>query len=276
MIHERVTNFDPGWGELVDVDVLPSGEWAGVFRNSGQLFVRTADACAVAPANARFPLVRCLESGRYVLVDTRAENGRPNGWVLTLAPLTVREFFAGDGIQDVLASSEHIVVTYFDEGVFSGIRPGDEGVAIFSNSGEFRTGYQTALGRDAVEICDCYAACREGATGVVFLPYTDFPLVRLDVRTLEQTVEPTPQVLHGAAAISTAGGRCLFYSPYEVRGGILAWRPGEPPSVIGSYTGLLRGLPGGRFLSHGTRGFTIVECEASEQGAMSDVALPDH
>ena len=57
MIRETATNFDPGWGELIDVDVLEPGEWTGLFRSGEQLFIRTARSCVTAPGGVRFPLV---------------------------------------------------------------------------------------------------------------------------------------------------------------------------------------------------------------------------
>src|SRR4051812_32751446 len=119
MIRETATNLPSEWGELVDVDVLNSGHWAGLFRLDADLFVRTAHACTVVPSLVRFPLIRCLDEERVVVVDSRTEKGRLNAWVLSTTNDLSRPFFAGDGIQDVLADRATIVVTYFDEGVFS-------------------------------------------------------------------------------------------------------------------------------------------------------------
>ncbi len=264
MIRETVTNLDPGWGELLDVDVLPSRFWAGVFRADSQMFVRTADDCMPLAASVRFPLIRCLAPGRVVVVDGRTQKGRMNGWVLSLAVRTSWEFFAGDGIRDVLASQDTIVVTYFDEGVFSGIPPGHEGVAIFTTSGELRAGYQSALASNAVDIADCYAACWAGDSRIAFFPYAGFQLVRLDVQTLEQDVQPTPRILHGSSAIAACDEQLLFFGPYEQKNTLLAWAPGNKPSLVGRHPGPLRGLEAGRFLAHGTSGFTIVEMEAAQ------------
>src|SRR4029434_2874394 len=86
MIRETVTSFDPGWGELIDLDVLDSGDWAGVFRDGPNLFVRTATSKSVAPDGIRFPIIRCLEPGRIALVDTRTLEGRTNAWLLSPPP----------------------------------------------------------------------------------------------------------------------------------------------------------------------------------------------
>lgn len=272
MIRETATNLDPAWGELVDVDVLESGEWTGLFRSGEGLFVRTARTCVPAPSGIRFPLIRSVDPDRCVVVDTRTQKGRANGWVLSLQQEDVRTFFAGDGIQDVLASAHAIVVTYFDEGVFSSITPSQEGVAIFTNAGQMRAGYQPLFGAEAVDIAECYAACWENDSRMAFVPYTGFPLVRLDVKSLEQHVQPTPRALHGASAISTFRGAVLFYGPYDEKNSILSWTPTNRPFAMGSHPGPLRGLRGGRFLTHGTSGFTIID--AAQQGVAADGAAP--
>lgn len=260
MIRETVTNLDPIWGELLDVDVLPSGHWAGLFRMDGQLFVRTADDCVLFNPYVQGPEIRCLAPRKVVIVNPRTRMGRNNGWVLSLADGTRREFFAGDGIADVLASQDKIVITYFDEGVYSGIPPGDEGVAMFTTSGELWAGYRSSLASNAVDVSDCYAACWRDNSHIAFFPYTEFPLVIWDVQTLEQEMQPTPQELHGSSAIAVSHDRVLFFSPYKTNA-ILAWSPGKEPSLVGHHPGPLRGLQGGRFLSCGTHGFTIVECD---------------
>jgi hypothetical protein len=259
MIRETATNFDPAWGELLDVDVLDSGDWAGLFRTGEGLFIRTVKRCIPAPNGTRFPLIRSLDPDRCVLVDTRTQEGRVNGWVLSLGENGVQTFFAGDGIQDVLANPNTIVVTYFDEGVFGTIKPSQEGVAIFTSRGQLRVGYQSLFGSEAVDIADCYAACWEEDSRIAFLPYTGFPLVRFDLRTLGQHVEPTPRAVHGSSAISVSGGAVLFYGSYDERTSILSWKPQSRPSTVGRHPGPLRGLRGGRFLTHGTSGFTIVD-----------------
>lgn len=272
MIHETATNLDPGWGQLIDVDVLNSGEWTGLFRNGEQLTIRTAQTSMPAPAGIRFPLIRSLDPERCVLVDTRTQKGRANGWIVTLNRGEFRTFFAGDGVQDVLAQADSIVVTYFDEGVFSGIKPGAEGVVLFSGEGQFQAGYRSLFGAKAVDIADCYAACWENEFRIAFLPYPGFPLVRWDLRSMDQTVEATPRAVHGASAMSISDDTALFYGPYEDKSSIFAWRTAGEASSIARHSGPLRGLPGGRFLTHGTSGFTVVE--AAHEVAAAEGAAP--
>jgi hypothetical protein len=254
MIHETLTNLDPDWGELLDIDVLLSGYWAGIFRGSGQLFVRDSCHSIPVPLSIEFALIRCLEPGRVVLVNPRTQLERMNACVLSIENNTTCEFYAGDGIEDVLASQDTIAATYFDEGVYGG-PPGNEGIAIFNTSGEIRAGYRSTLGSYAVSIDDCYAACWERNSHIAFCPYSGFEFVSLDVLTLEQHVDATHRRLHGSAAIAVSQDKILFYK----RPRILAWAPGREPSLVGHYYERLRGLFGGRFIAHRTNSFTIIE-----------------
>jgi hypothetical protein len=260
MMRETVTELDPGWGELLDVDVSESGEWVGVFRDGERLFLRTTAGVGKAPGGIRVPLVRWLDRDRVVLVDKRTEKGRNNAWIYE--GHRVIPFPAGDGIQDVLANGDTIVVTYFDEGVFSGIEPGHEGVALFDVRGRLRAGYRSTLGSRAVEVDDCYAACWESESRLAFLPYRGFPLVSLDVRTFDQRVVQTPRAVHGASAMSFSPDGTLFFGAYDDPRSILGWTPGGEIASIGEHVGPLRGLRGGRFVTRGTRGFTILERDA--------------
>jgi hypothetical protein len=259
MIREAATELDPGWGELLDVDVLESGDWIGLFRSENALYVRTPRRSMPAPLGIRFPLIRALDRDRCVLVDSRTDRAHHNGWVLSLPRSETRSFVAGDGIQDVLATSDAIVITYFDEGVFSGIAPSNEGVAIFTDEGQLRAGYLSLFGPKAADVADCYAACWESDSRIAFLPYTGFPLVRLDLRTLDQQVAPTPRRLHGASAISISGETVLVYGPYDKKKTMYSWTPGREPSAIGRHPGPLRGLRNGRFLAREPSGFTVME-----------------
>lgn len=258
MIHETAKHLDPGWGELLDVDVLRSGYWAGIFRASAQLFVRDSSHCIPISFPIESPLIRCLEPGKVVFVDPESKMGCVNAWVLSVETNTTREFFAGNQIANVLASKDTIAVMYYDVGILidGGGALCDEGLAIFDSSGKLRAGYHSALGPAAVIIGECYVACWESDSHIVFSPNHGADFVRLNVLTLEQQVPATHSRLRGFAGIAVSQYGMLFYKrPY-----ILAWAPGrEQPSLVGHYYEHLRGLLGGRFLAHGTNSFKIIE-----------------
>ncbi len=268
---ETFTSLDPEWGDLVDIDVLED-EWVGVFRNGPRSWIRTPSSCVAVPAGVRFPLIRWLERGRCVLVDSRTAVGRANGWILDPQRSDLLEFVAGGGIRDVLAKGDKIVVTYFDEGVYSGTSPASEGLAIFDARGRFGAGYVSALGPRAVDVSDCYAACWESDTRIAFFPYEGFPFVSLDVKTFEQSVRTTDVVLHGASAVTVSEEGVLFFGPYDSKGSIFNWPRAGLASVVGSHPGPLRGLQGGRFLCHGKSSFSIVD--AAHTAVAADGASP--
>ena len=77
--------------------------------------------------------------------------------------------------------------------------------------------------------------------------------------TKQETFWPAPGEIRGAAAVAFAGGGAFFHSPYDDRNGIYRWRLGNKSAErIGEHADRLRGLPGGRFLSMGEAGYTIL------------------
>ena len=162
-------------------------------------------------------------------------------------------------MQDVLASSKFIVVTYFDESACTS--PGIEGngVAIFDLKGSFLFGYTSLFGDDAADVCDCYAACLTGESSLLFFPYTDFPLVLFDLESKQQTVWDVPSELAGSGAITSVRDQVYFHSPYKDDDGIYKWQIGsKAASRVGSHEGMLRGLTEGRFLVVGKEDYTII------------------
>jgi hypothetical protein len=271
VLHEQAKSLEPGFGELLDVDVDPAGDWVGVFRFEGKMTIRFRDRTIAVPRPIRFPKVRWLDEHRIALVDARAKPREPNAWVMYDATSEVSAFCAGDGVKDVLARDDRVVVTYFDQGVFGDVPPAQEGLAVFNGRGDFLAGYQTRLGPNAVDIADCYAACWDDGLRIAFSPYTGFPFVRLDLQTFAQEVLSTPKRLHGPAALSTAGDVALFYGPYADKRAVLSWRSRSDGAVAvaGQHPGPLRGLEGGRFISHGSSGFTIVSVDGAGSGDRS-------
>lgn len=247
-------------GPAADLDVRRREEWVAVCRTSSQLLVcSVASQFAVSP-EIQFPLVRWFGEN-IVVVDTRTRKDRDNGFIFSPSGELKASFRAGDGIADVVAVGDSLVVTYFDEGVFSGVPPSKEGLCVFSSEGHLEFGYGSGI-RDPVDIVDCYCACAAGRHEVCFLSYTGFPLVRLNLSKKTQQIYETPHALAGAHGISTDGVDFLFHGPYMAKQSLLRWRPGTDPVEIGSHSARLRGLERGAFLSTGTSGYTIVTVPA--------------
>jgi hypothetical protein len=258
---ERTTALDTRWGELLDVDVSPAGDWIALFRTATGPVVRSAASSFPAPRSLSAPRVRWLDSDRCVVVDCNSR-GEPNAWVSSREGTVLAAFYAGDAIQDILAGNGRIVATFFDEGVY-GRDPGPEGIVVYDDRGRFLGGYRSRLRDRAVIIDDCYAACWDGPARVAFCPYGEpsFPLIRLDVETFEQEMQPTPDEVHGSSALSTLPHGAVFWSPYRRRGEFLAWTFGSTePRMVGSVPeGAVRGLGAGRFLRHDAESFSLVD-----------------
>jgi len=256
---EGTTTVDASLGTGRDFDVRPDGSWVGVFERGDGLHVAHTHGPGFRVSQAlRYPMVRAIGYDRIVLVEARPLPNTSGGTVLSLDGQVHREFSIGDGVQDVVVLEDLIAITYFDEGVFSGRPPSEQGIAFFDFDGEFFGGYQSLFGAAAVDIADCYAACRAGRSTLAFSAYTGFELVRVRPRTREQELVPLPPELHGASALSVVGDRCYFFSPYDRKGSLLAWRPDAAAREIGCHSGLLRGIESGRFLSTGAHGFTVL------------------
>ena len=236
---------------LIDVDILASGHSVALLKDQrGHMLFRFDDEAPVdfEPGQGlRFLLVRLADENTAVIVSTRAAPGQTNAWVVTRAGQIERAFTVGDGVEDLLAHPGGLVVTYFDEGVFSNTLPSAEGLALFSLDGSFLAGYNSGLS-NGVFISDCYCACWRGSTEVCFSPYTDFPLVSLDIVNRTQQVWELPAVLRGARALVPQDDLWYFF----VRGTVFRWSPGLVPEVSGTYSGRLRGLSDGLFMDEDT------------------------
>lgn len=262
---ESVTSVAKVLGSAQDIDLRPDGSWIGLFRRPDGLHVSDSNGRSFTvhqPVSA--PILRALGLDRVVLVDSRPLPTGPGGFIISLQGQLLHTFSVGDGIQDVIVLDDTIVVTYFDEGIFSGVRPADEGIAFFDLDGVLFGGYQSVFGAKAVDIADCYAACPVGRNQIAFTAYTGFELVFLNPRACMQEVQELPKELHGASGLSICGEEAYLYGPSAQKRALLSWRQGKTAQCIGEHAGPLRGLPNGRFLARSEHGFTVMDCTAAE------------
>jgi hypothetical protein len=176
----RINNLP---GDLHDLDIAPSGKWVGVTEFGAGQSLSFGGKTVALPEQIRFPKVAAIDDDTALVVHSNAWQDK-NAWIITSAGEVRANFFAGDAIQDILASESFLVITYFDESALTS--PGIEGngVAVFDLDGNFRFGYRELFGEEAVDIADCYCACWAEGNRMLFFPYTDFPLVSFDLEAI--------------------------------------------------------------------------------------------
>ena len=248
-----------GSGVVEDLDLAPEGSAVAAVRSPTSLRILGSGWSVVPPRTPRFPLIRILNADRVVLIDARTQGTEVNAWVLDHQGEVVAAFFAGDAIADARVLRDFIAFTYSDE-AYGADGPAGEGVAVFDLMGRFLWGYRSQFGEEAVDTMDVYAACTDERDYLWFFPYTEFPLVRLDVLSREQKLFKAPEILNGSGALSVRDEVAYFANPYQGRGAIFQWLCGAPTAHrVASIDGRVRGLSGGRFLA-ATRGdWTLVD-----------------
>jgi hypothetical protein len=259
---EEITAVDEALGMALDFDVLRGGAWVGVFQRGSTLHVASSFGFQFAlPRTIRLPVVRYLDPDRLVVVDAKAAPGVYSGFVMSVSGTMLHAFHAGHGVEDVVVLNELIAITYFDQGVQSGVPPSEQGIAFFDRDGQYYGGYRSLYGSTAANIVDCYAACRVDHHTIAFTSYSGFPLVLASPMSREHVSRPLPTELHGASALSLRNETAIFFAPYQKKGALLAWQEGYQPREVGRHPGPLRGLEFGRFLSTGRHGFTVLRCD---------------
>jgi len=262
-IEESTIRTPETMGPAVALDALDEATWVGVFREPRGVRIHGNYWDFHAPLVPRYPMIRIVDSGRVLMVDPRLGTAEENAWLFDGFGTVLAQFCCGDGIQDVLVREPYTVLTYFDEGVFSSVPPGAEGVAVFDLQGLLQFGYQSRFRGEAVDVVDCYAACWGSGHTVWFCPYTGFPIVGMDIDRQSQVVYELPKKLAGPGAIAPIRSGFIVHSPYTDKAGLFHWQPGERKATrIGSYDSELRGISEGCFLGSGPRGYTLVRCIA--------------
>jgi hypothetical protein len=252
---EYITNIDLDSEVLVDVDPSRNGFYIGI-TDKGNVVV-PFDRIEITQS-FEFPIIRQLNDNLFLIADSRTSNQTDNCFIYDLKGNVHGQFFAGDGIEDIEILREKIIVTYFDEGVYGADGPNNEGLVIFDFKGEILLKYNEKHGDQVIS--DCYCICKHGTNRILFLPYTDFPLIELNIDTGEEIKYEIPDELKGSSGLTSTADSVIFHSPYEDKRGLYKWKTGnEKVEKIGEYSEGLRGLKNGKFMTKGEKGFTILD-----------------
>lgn len=255
-MREVTTNIELDGEVLVDIDVLTDDSYIGITDKGRVVF--PFDKIEIAQT-FKFPIIRQLNDNSFLVADSRTNDDETdNCFVYDLNGNALKHFYVGDGIQDIEVLREKIVITYFDEGVYGTDGPNNQGLVVFDFDGNILSKYNEKHGDQIIS--DCYCICKHGANRVLFLPYTEFPLIELNLDTGDEKKYKIPEQLKGSNGLTSNAECVIFHSPYDDKRGIYKWKTGDKNADrVGEYSEGLRGLKNGRFISIGEKGFTILD-----------------
>jgi hypothetical protein len=254
-MREVTTNIELDGEDLVDIDVSTDDSYLAI-TDKGNI-ISPFDRVKIHQS-FKFPVIRQLNDSSFLIADSRTNEKDDNCFIYGREGNMLKQFYVGDGIQDIEVVRDKIIVTYFDEGVYGADGPNNEGLVVFDFDGNILSKYNEKHGDQIIS--DCYCICKHGANRVLFLPYTDFPLIELNLDTGDEKKFEIPETLKGSKGLTSTADRIIFHSPYEDKRGIYNWKIGDKTAErVGEYSEGLRGLKNGRFISSGQKGFTILD-----------------
>jgi len=254
MIEETSISINEAPEGMSDLDVTPSNRWVAV--NNRQ--ISFGENRIPVPNELWYPKVRAISDLLALVINPRTRD-EPNAWIISSEGEVINNFFVGDAVQDVLVLENFFVISYFDESACTSLGIENNGVTVFDVDGNYLFGYRETLGDQAVNVYDCYCTCLADKARILFMAYNDFPLVSLNLITRTQEIFEVPDEVVGANAISFVENIVFFHSPYKDKTGLYKWTIGENCATkVGDYSGRLRGMRNGQFLSVGKTGYTVV------------------
>ncbi len=255
-MEEKHFDIDLGKSELLSLDTDLLGNYIAINHTQE---VITPFTRFTLKRLFRFPIIRWLCSTSFLVVNRRCHQS-PNAFIFNLQGDEILSFFAGDGIEDILILDDKIIISYFDEGVFGDTGPNNEGLAIFDLHGHFLYGFNTSA-KGGESIADCYALCKYDKLHILFYSYTDFPLIKLNIKTFDYTVFKTSSKpgFVGSNTMVCKQGDVIFHGGYHDKTSFFRWNLYQNKiTQEGSFSGLLRGLEDGNFIHLNENGFTII------------------
>ncbi|HEY8959701.1 hypothetical protein [Chitinophaga sp.] len=249
---EQVFTIDTD-AKLLDIDTDNNGNYIAI---TDRHEVITPLFRVQLPMDHRFIMIRQLNSSLFLVVSLETKR-TINIRIYNNEGILRQSFFAGNSIEDVLVFEDKIVCTYFDEGVFGDEGPNTEGLAVFNFQGQMLYGFNSNANW---LIADCYCACKMNANTVLFYPYADFPMIALNLNTFTWERHETPIEFQGAHVMSYNAGQVILHSTYKNKENFFLWdMKGNDVKKAGAFSGRLKGLENGKFMSFGNNGFSIID-----------------
>ena len=188
-----------------------------VFRSHGDNIVHITD---IENESYNIHDVQLFTDQRILLVCGRSRyrsdhDYDKNGRLYSASGKYLNEILLGDGIQDIqIAENDIIWTSFFDEGVFGNFgwnNPiGSSGLVAWQATGEKVYEYHPTKELDT--ICDCYALNVESKNVTWCYYYTDFPLVKITSRTIENYWNIP---IHGSRGVAIHQNYALFWGEYD-------------------------------------------------------------
>lgn len=239
--------------KLLDIDTDSSGNYIAI---TDRYEVITPLFRIQLSGDHRFIMIRQLNSALFLVVSLETKQTN-NIRIYNDEGILRQSFFAGNSIEDVLVFEDKIVCTYFDEGVFGDEGPNTEGLAVFDFQGQMLYGFNSNANW---LISDCYCACKMSANTVLFYPYADFPMIALHLDTFTWDRYETPADFQGAHVMTYNAGQVILHSTYKNKVNFFLWdMEGNKVKKFGAFSGRLKSLEHGKFMSFGNNGFSIID-----------------
>ncbi len=199
----------------VDLSFGPSGELFKTTCESGESaakFERNGNIISLPQPKGswlRFPLLRPLSDGRWLVVDTRTDGQQANAHVYEPKDIIGGSFFVGDAIEWAFVDSlDRIWIGYFDEGFGKPLSA--NGLSCFSTDGALLFAFADHSQRFVVDV---YAMTIDKNDCAWICPYTEFFVARVCNREVEFVLEAAPT--RGAKALLVGESHLGFIGGYK-------------------------------------------------------------
>jgi hypothetical protein len=216
----------PEAAKFGSIFISPGGQvhWTCFEEGIGSaIFSGTGEKLALHPpyyGQFRAPKLQRLSDGRWFVAETRTDPETPNAFVFEPDGTLIRSFYAGDGIETLLADKRgKIWIGYFDEGIFGafdppkghpGYRYGPNGLVRIDDRGDVEFAYNELFPKRFIS--DIQALTLDDSDRAWFCPYTDYFLASASRQDVDFVLPRTP--FAGADAISIGDDCFAFFGGY--------------------------------------------------------------